>query len=54
MSGDVKRPRTDPRIRRTERAVVEAARSLFEAQGYAATTMGEGAQKIVELVKKGA
>jgi AcrR family transcriptional regulator len=29
----------DPRIRRTERAVLTAARELFERQGYAATTM---------------
>jgi AcrR family transcriptional regulator len=39
VSEPVKRQRTDPRIRRTERAVIEAARSLFEGQGYAATTM---------------
>lgn len=34
-----RRTTPDPRIRRTERAVLGAARELFERQGYAATTM---------------
>jgi len=35
----------DPRIRRTEQAVVPAARELFERQGYAATTMAQIAER---------
>ncbi|MFN8029073.1 MAG: helix-turn-helix domain-containing protein [Dermatophilaceae bacterium] len=31
----------DPRIRRTEAAVLAAAKDLFERQGYAATTMSQ-------------
>jgi AcrR family transcriptional regulator len=35
----------DRRVRRTERAVIAAARALFERQGYAATTMSQIAQQ---------
>ena len=35
----------DPRIRRTERAVLAAAKELFERQGYAATTMTQIARR---------
>ncbi|MFJ6538161.1 TetR/AcrR family transcriptional regulator [Paenarthrobacter sp. NPDC091711] len=45
MSVDDKSSSVDPRIRRTERAVVAAARVLFERQGYAATTMSQIAQE---------
>ena len=37
--------RVDPRIRRTERAVLAAAKELFERQGYAATTMAQIARR---------
>ncbi|MGB8380370.1 MAG: helix-turn-helix domain-containing protein, partial [Dermatophilaceae bacterium] len=45
MIGDSKSNRVDPRIRRTERAVITAARELFESQGYAATTMAQIAHR---------
>jgi AcrR family transcriptional regulator len=45
MPADDKSPSTDPRIRRTERAVITAARQLFEAQGYTATTMTQIAER---------
>lgn len=41
MTDDGKGVPVDPRVRRTERAVLEAARALFEEQGYAATTMAQ-------------
>lgn len=40
-----KSKRVDPRIRRTEHAVLAAARELFERNGYAATTMAQIAQR---------
>ncbi|UKA50253.1 TetR/AcrR family transcriptional regulator [Arthrobacter sp. FW305-123] len=45
MTGDNKSSSVDPRIRKTERAVMAAARVLFERQGYAATTMSQIAQE---------
>lgn len=42
MVGD---KRVDPRIRRTETAVLAAAKELFERQGYAATTMSQIAHR---------
>ncbi|MFM6847807.1 MAG: TetR/AcrR family transcriptional regulator [Terrabacter sp.] len=44
MPRDDKSPNVDPRIRRTERAVIAAAKELFETQGYASTTMTQIAQ----------
>jgi AcrR family transcriptional regulator len=41
MVDDGKGRAQDPRIRRTERAVLQAARELFEEQGYATTTMSQ-------------
>jgi len=45
MPPESKRSTADPRIRRTERAVLPAARELFEHQGYAATTMTQIAER---------
>ena len=45
MAGTGKREGVDPRIRRTEGAVLAAAKELFERQGYAATTMSQIAQR---------
>ncbi|MGG5259888.1 TetR/AcrR family transcriptional regulator [Phycicoccus avicenniae] len=45
MTDADKRVSPDPRVRRTERAVLLAARELFEQQGYAATTMAQIAER---------